>query len=54
VDSRPSDAVAIALRAEAPLYAVDSVIAAANEEEPEDAGAEEEGGEDVVDEGDEV
>jgi bifunctional DNase/RNase len=51
VDSRPSDAVAIALRAEAPLYAVDSVIAAANEEESEDAAAEEEGGED---EGDEV
>jgi len=31
VDSRPSDAVAIALRTEAPLFATDSVIAAANE-----------------------
>jgi len=46
VDSRPSDAVAIALRAEAPLYAVDSVLAATNEEE--------EGGSPAEDEGDEV
>jgi bifunctional DNase/RNase len=35
VDSRPSDAVAIALRMGAPLYATDSVMTAANEgEEP--------------------
>ncbi len=38
VDSRPSDAVAIALRMDAPLYATDSVMAAANEpEEPSDS-----------------
>ncbi|MFB3882118.1 MAG: bifunctional nuclease family protein [Armatimonadota bacterium] len=36
VDARPSDAVAIALRLGAPLYATDSVMAAANEpEQPE-------------------
>lgn len=34
VDARPSDAVAIALRMEAPLYATESVMAAANEPEP--------------------
>jgi len=35
IDSRPSDAVAIALRMEAPLFATETVIAAANEpEEP--------------------
>ena len=34
VDARPSDAVAIALRMEAPLYATESVIEAANEPEP--------------------
>jgi bifunctional DNase/RNase len=33
VDSRPSDAVAIALRMGAPLYATDSVMAAAKEAE---------------------
>jgi uncharacterized protein len=32
VDSRPSDAIAIALRGEVPLYATDVVMAAANEE----------------------
>ncbi|HUU53477.1 MAG TPA: bifunctional nuclease family protein [Armatimonadota bacterium] len=38
IDSRPSDAVAIALRMEAPLFATESVIAAANEpEEPPDS-----------------
>ena len=31
IDSRPSDAVAIALRMEAPLFATETVIAAANE-----------------------
>jgi len=31
IDSRPSDAVAIALRLDAPLYATDSVMSAANE-----------------------
>ena len=36
VDARPSDAVAIALRMEAPLYATESVMAAANKpDEPE-------------------
>jgi len=37
IDSRPSDAVAIALRMEAPLFATETVIAAANapEEPPE-------------------
>jgi bifunctional DNase/RNase len=34
VDSRPSDAVAVALRAEAPLYATDAVMRAAAEPEP--------------------
>jgi bifunctional DNase/RNase len=34
VDARPSDAVAIALRMEAPLYATESVMAAAGEPEP--------------------
>jgi hypothetical protein len=34
VDARPSDAVAIALRTDAPLYATESVMAAANEPEP--------------------
>ncbi len=33
VDSRPSDAVAIALRLQAPLYVVDSVLEAANQPE---------------------
>jgi hypothetical protein len=33
VDSRPSDAIAIALRGEVPLYATDLVMAAANETE---------------------
>jgi bifunctional DNase/RNase len=33
IDSRPSDAVAIALRAEAPLFATETVIDAANEAE---------------------
>jgi bifunctional DNase/RNase len=33
VDCRPSDAVAIALRMDTPLYATDSVMAAANEGE---------------------
>jgi len=33
IDSRPSDAVAIALRMEAPLFAMETVIAAANESE---------------------
>jgi bifunctional DNase/RNase len=33
VDARPSDAVAIALRMEAPLFATDAVMAAANEPE---------------------
>lgn len=36
VDARPSDAVAVALRAEAPLYATESVLTAAAE--PEEAG----------------
>ncbi len=37
IDSRPSDAVAIALRMDAPLFATESVIAAANQpEEPSD------------------
>lgn len=31
IDARPSDGVAIGLRAEAPLYAAESVLAAANE-----------------------
>jgi bifunctional DNase/RNase len=36
IDSRPSDAVAVALRMEAPLYATQSVMSSANEpEEPE-------------------
>jgi hypothetical protein len=37
VDARPSDAVAVALRLGAPLYATDAVMSAANapEEEPE-------------------
>ncbi|MBN1459978.1 MAG: bifunctional nuclease family protein [Armatimonadetes bacterium] len=36
IDSRPSDAVAIALRLDAPLYATDSVMSSANEpDEPE-------------------
>jgi bifunctional DNase/RNase len=36
IDSRPSDAVAVALRMEAPLYATESVMSSANEpEEPE-------------------
>ena len=38
VDSRPSDAVAIALRVDAPLYATAAVMAAANEPEPPDPG----------------
>jgi len=39
VDARPSDAVAIALRMGAPLYATDMVMAAANEpEEPPEPG----------------
>jgi len=33
VDARPSDAVAIAIRLEAPLFATESVMAAANEPE---------------------
>lgn len=33
VDSRPSDAVAIALRSDVPLYATDQVLSAANESE---------------------
>lgn len=38
IDSRPSDAVAIALRMEAPLFATETVIAAANEsDEPSDS-----------------
>ena len=38
IDSRPSDAVAIALRMEAPLFATETVMAAANEpEEPPDS-----------------
>jgi hypothetical protein len=38
VDARPSDAVAIALRMDAPLFATEAVMAAANEpEEPSDA-----------------
>jgi bifunctional DNase/RNase len=38
VDSRPRDAVAIALRMEAPLYATESVMAAAHEpDEPDGA-----------------
>ncbi len=36
VDARPSDAVAIALRMEAPLYATEAVMAAANEPEGPD------------------
>jgi len=49
VDARPSDAVAIALRLDAPLFATEAVMAAANEpespdaEEPGGAGAEPEG-----------
>lgn len=35
VDSRPSDAIAIALRMGAPLYATELVLAAANESEEE-------------------
>lgn len=38
VDARPSDAVAIALRMEAPLFATEAVMAAANEPEPGDEG----------------
>ena len=34
VDARPSDAIAIAVRLEAPLFATDSVMEAANEPEP--------------------
>lgn len=37
VDARPSDGVAIGLRAEAPLYATQSVLAAANETQTSDA-----------------
>ena len=38
IDSRPSDAVAIALRMDAPLFATETVIAAANEpDEPSDS-----------------
>ncbi len=40
VDARPSDAVALGLRAEAPLFATDSVLVAANE--PESPGEPEE------------
>ncbi len=36
VDARPSDAVAVALRTEAPLFATDSVLAAAQEPETEE------------------
>jgi len=38
VDARPSDAVAVALRTDAPLFAMDSVLAAAREPEPRDEG----------------
>jgi bifunctional DNase/RNase len=37
IDARPSDGVAIGLRAEAPLYAAESVLAAANETPTGDA-----------------
>ena len=38
IDSRPSDAVAIALRMDAPLFATETVIAAANEpDDPSDS-----------------
>lgn len=37
IDSRPSDAVAIALRTDAPLYATDSVMSAANDPEESEA-----------------
>jgi len=37
IDARPSDGVAIGLRAEAPLYAAESVLAAANETQTADA-----------------
>jgi bifunctional DNase/RNase len=44
VDARPSDAVAVALRTEAPLFATDSVLEAAQEpetrEEPREGGPE--------------
>ena len=44
VDARPSDAVAVALRTKAPLFATDSVLAAAQEpetrEEPREEGPE--------------
>ncbi|UCC69615.1 MAG: bifunctional nuclease family protein [Armatimonadota bacterium] len=36
VDARPSDAVAVALRTDAPLFATDSVLAAASEPETRD------------------
>ena len=36
VDARPSDAVAVALRTEAPLFATDSVLAAAQEPETQE------------------
>ncbi len=38
VDARPSDAVAVALRTEAPLFATESVLAAATEPETREEG----------------
>lgn len=51
VDARPSDAVAVALRAEAPLFASESVLAAAQEPEgaEEGRGADREGEMDLGD-----
>ncbi|MFB3882163.1 MAG: bifunctional nuclease family protein [Armatimonadota bacterium] len=50
VDARPSDAVAIAVRLEAPLFVTDSVMAAANEpDSPSDAGDAESGPDDETD-----
>ena len=48
IDSRPSDAVALALRMEAPLFATETVIAAANEpEEPSNSSEPVDGSPDV-------
>ena len=38
VDARPSDAIAVALRLEAPLFAADAVMVAANEPDAEEPG----------------